>query len=754
MTGAILVFIGVLIILGAFQLQQWDSDIFWALKSGEWIVANGWVPLTDPFSYTFTGAEWVDFTWGFQVTVHAFYALFGWFGLFLLQLLVVGGTFVLIYLNARLVTSGRLWLVAVLLLLVFAGSFPRLFIRPHLLSYLFISAYILILNTHERTGSRYIFLLFPLQVLWVNFHSSAILGIFITGAYAAGDVADYLTGRSRDLNMVGQRSRRLVIVSVVLPFLSLVNPYGLKLALFPFVHQGGENTDALKHIGEWTRMPLRELLFYFWPKPVYLFAFRVTLAALLAAAIANMKRLRVRDIILFAGAFYMASAHVRWVSQFVYFAVPLLGANLVAWAESREGGFSGYARALPVWLKPAAFCLSVVLVVFLALWFSSGKVAGGYGLGIKASSFPEGTVGFMKEHEVRGNLYNEYVFGGYLIFANPEVKVFIDGRTPTVYSPYFFWTSRQVNKPDMWVRLVEEHSISMALIKLDNPLCSSLHKDKGWAAVSFDDLSILYLKKGSGHKRLISRWGLGELNACSDAEKYPMPGDRPALMAMRAELKGFIERESPLDFSRPHRLLGLADTSLGGKYLEEAVEELKAAVSIVDDAETKYDLGLALVKLGRSDEAVAVFKEALRGAEGFNEARLALATTYYDAEEYALAAELFGEHIEALGDKTAHLAYRLRGMSCFNLGRFDCAVSSLKRAAFTTDEAAELADAYYYIGNSFFEMARLEEGVGYYRRAIEVEPEYKLVLADIAEGHKEAGREPKALSIRQLLDNG
>ena len=751
LTGAIFALIGVLILLSAYQLQQWDSDIFWALKSGEWIVTNRWVPLTDPFSYTFAGRPWVDFTWGFQVTAYLFYALLGWGGLFILQIVITGVTFVLIYLNAKLVTSRRLWLMATLLLLVFAGSFPRLFIRPHLLSYLFISAYFLIINTHERTGSKIIYLLFPLQVLWVNFHSSAILGVFITGAYAAGDVIDYFTGRSSDLTMVGARSRRLVAVSVVLPFLSLVNPYGLKLAIFPFIHQGSENTEALKHIGEWVRMPLKELLFYFWPRPVYLLAFRLALISVLVAFVANLKRFRARDIILFAGAFYMAATHVRWISQFVYFGVPLLGANLAGWLDSRSRGFSSSRDMLSGWVKLTALCVSAVLVFFLVLWFSGAKAVGGYGLGIKRSSFPEGTVAFMKKHLVRGNIYNEYIFGGYLIFKNPEVKVFIDGRTPTVYSPYFFWTSRQVNKPESWDRLVAEHSISMALIKLDKPLCSKLYEDKGWVAVSFDDLSILYLKKRSGYKHLISRWGFTELNPCSDAPKYVLPEEKSRLKAIRAELKGALGRERAAGFSRPRRLLGLVDTALGARYMEEAVTELIEAVSIKDDAETNYDLGVALAKLGRQDEAVETFTRAVKKDKKFKDPQLALGLTHYDAGDYGRAEEWLDRYISLAGDGAEHNAYRIRGMSCFNLGRFDCAVNSLKRAAFTTDEKKELADIYYYIGNSFFETGSFDDGVRYYALAIEVEPEYKLVLGELAAGHEEAGRGEEARGILELL---
>ena len=50
------------------------------------------------------------------------------------------------------------------------------------------------------------------------------------------------------------------------------------------------------------------------------------------------------------------------------------------------------------------------------------------GLGI-ADAFPAGAVGFLRREGRRGTLWNEYVWGGYLIWALPTHPVSIDGRT-------------------------------------------------------------------------------------------------------------------------------------------------------------------------------------------------------------------------------------------------------------------------------------------------------------------------------------
>ncbi|MDO8427098.1 MAG: hypothetical protein Q7T24_06255, partial [Deltaproteobacteria bacterium] len=497
-----------LIVLSAYQKQHWDTDIFWALKSGEWIVDNLKVPAADPFSYTFGGMPWVDFTWGFQVLSYLSFRYLSWAGLFLFQVAVVSALFLFVFWNLRLVTK-RLWLALLILILVYAGAHARIFIRPHLFEYFFVSLYLLLFNLYEDRGrSVWLLLLLPLQVLWVNIHSSAVLGIFIAGSYAMGSIIDEARKGSSLKLKFPKRTFSLLIASLALPAASALNPYGVKLVIFPFIHQSPENNDAIRHIAEWTSPHLKELFFYFYPFPLDALAFKFLAIGAVAALLLNFKRIKARDIFLLAAALYMAITHVRWVPLFVFFAGPVLAANLAAVLDSR-----GKVK----FLRPASILLTLFFAFTMLYDFASSPALKEVrGLGLKSGIFPEGTVNFMKKEGLRGNIYNEYVFGGYLIFHYPELKAFIDGRTPTVYSPYFFWTSRLVNEPEMWRRLTEEHGINMALVKIKDPFCGRLHEDKDWVAVNFDDVSILYLKRTDEFKGAISKWGMEKVNACSN----------------------------------------------------------------------------------------------------------------------------------------------------------------------------------------------------------------------------------------------
>lgn len=743
LTGVCLVAaLALLVILTAFQKQHWDTDILWALKSGQWIADNLKVPATDPFSYTFGGQPWVDFTWGFQVLVHFFYTFLGqWTGLFILQTVIVSLTFVFLYVNLRLIT-GRQWLAIAILFIVFAGAHSRLFIRPHLFEYFFVSLSLMLFTLHEKKGRRlFLYMLLPVQVLWVNIHSSAILGIFIALAYFGGQVIDDFRQGGCGFRMnLSVRVKRYLLAAIALPVVSLLNPYGLKLVIFPFVHNSPDNADAIRHIVEWSRPHFKEIFFYFFPLPLDNFAFALIILCLVIFLALNIRRIKARGPMLLAGAIYMAVSHVRWVPLFFFFGAPVLAVNIASLFDSKQRD--------PLALRWGATLLGVFFAAVM-LWDFLGPVrAVNRGLGLRHGLYPSGTVDFMKKEKITGNIFNDYVFGGYLIFSYPEVKVFIDGRTPTVYSPYFFWQSRIAHDPVRWDRLVKEYDIDMALIKFKDPLCDKLHENEEWKAVSFDDVSILYLKDSAKFRDVTARRGFSRLNACEDDLKK-MPEDEGALKEIKAELLRTIEDGNAALYARPHRLLGFVDTKLG--LYEEAVVELKRAVSISPDAGTYYDLGTALGKLKKKDEALEAFKTSIKRNKKYSDGYLGAGVAYFDLKDYGNAISTLEDYLTLADDKSEPLAYKTLGDAYFETGQFGSAVVYLKRAAFLTDTGKELADLNYSIGNALFELGEFREGARYYALAMDNNPEYATVLRELANSHRAAGRMEKAEGVQAAL---
>ena len=745
---ALLLFIFcILVFLGAYQKQHWDTDIFWALKSGEWIMGNMDVPRLDPFSYTFPDKEWIDFTWGFQAVAHLFYTkLGGWTGLFILQVTLTFATFYLIFKNIALLSSRRLWFTLALVFLVYANARVRYIIRPQLFAYFFIVLYFYILTLFmkgEGKQNRYLLILLPLHILWVNLHSSFILGIFIVGAYGAGEFIEERVSNGI-FSRPSAKTIWLIIAGLLLPIVSLINPYGYKLAFFPLIHMGGENADALKHIGEWTPIRLKEMLFYIYPYPLHHFAAKVIFYGTVIGFVLNRRRLKLRDFIMIIPVAYMAISHIRWLVVFVLFAAPILAANLSGYMDRTErlGG------------KKVSISMVVSIVVALLFIYEYAFVydRANVGLGLKKGYYPEGTVKFLKDNRLRGNIFNSYIFGGYLIYHYPENKVFIDGRTPTVYSPYHFWTARLVSEEKSWKRLQEDHGIDMALVAITQSMCADLLKDSEWVPVNFDDASVLFLKDVESNGEAISRWGFHHVDPCDTGERYTLPEAPEKLALMKAELNDYDPEW--VDSSRFHRLKGLIGMEQGGKEkLEEALSELELAMDITYDPLVFYDVGLVLIKLQRYGEALTAFEKTIGFDKKFDRGYYGMGLSHYYNSDFENAYKYFRKHLDLAGDKSEELTYKLLGLSAFNIREYERAAIYLKRAAFLNDEPKTLANIYYFLANSHLETGELAKSTTYYQKAISLEPEYRLVIRALASDFKAQGRKEDSMHLFSQLDD-
>src|SRR4030095_897344 len=58
-----------------------DADLWWHLRTGDWIVQHHWVPYTDAFSSYGMGRPWAAYSWLFEVLVSVLYAHLGLLGL-------------------------------------------------------------------------------------------------------------------------------------------------------------------------------------------------------------------------------------------------------------------------------------------------------------------------------------------------------------------------------------------------------------------------------------------------------------------------------------------------------------------------------------------------------------------------------------------------------------------------------------------------------------------------------------------------
>jgi tetratricopeptide (TPR) repeat protein len=238
-------FLGLTFLLGVFPLQ--DTDFWWHLRTGDLIRQTGRVPAIDP--YLFGGAAekpWIDLHWIFQVLVSAGYQLGG------VDLLTLAKCAVTTLGVGLLLLSGRAktplwvriaaWTPALLLL---AG---RMYVRPETLTFLYMAVFLVVIDQWRERPMRTLVL--PLvQVLWVNTQGLFVIGPILIG-FGLIDAA-----LSRGSPALDRRWWAIVMGAAVASGLAcLVNPYGLRGALFPLALLGTMNDRIFDSIAE--LMPL------------------------------------------------------------------------------------------------------------------------------------------------------------------------------------------------------------------------------------------------------------------------------------------------------------------------------------------------------------------------------------------------------------------------------------------------------------------------------------------------------------------
>jgi hypothetical protein len=106
----------------------------------------------------------------------------------------------------------------------------RLTGRPEMTSILFVSTYLYLFIRYRLQPGKFIFLLIPLQVLWVNLHEGFAVGIVLLLAFGIGNLLDFLITKQGDKKIVQQ----LVVATLLAVLAVAVNPRGFYMFYHPY----------------------------------------------------------------------------------------------------------------------------------------------------------------------------------------------------------------------------------------------------------------------------------------------------------------------------------------------------------------------------------------------------------------------------------------------------------------------------------------------------------------------------------------
>jgi hypothetical protein len=396
-----------------------DPDFGWHLITGRYILAHG-IPYHDLYAYTSHGHAWVDHEWGNDV---------------IQALLFKGGGYLLSSVFFALIWTAGVLLVGwgrriIVLILATLAMVPYAAIRPVAWTVMLFALTLRILQAKNKNW-RYILPL--LVIIWANLHAGFIAGLALIIYFAVIEL---------DIG--------LGIIFVLSAVSALINPYGFNL--YREIASTIFDPNIHNQITEWRSFYITT------PSEPYVL-------------------LWLAGFLVFAKPFWK-----RWISLGPLLLATALDAsrNLPLFVIVTIAEFNDYAnRGITKLLKPKmliqkfmiGLCAALAIVVFMYVIYTAFSPYQS-----RSADYPVQAVAYLKKHSCSGNLFNDYDYGGYLIWKLPNTPVYIDGIMTTwvkhmneyfniLHNPQRYY-SNEFQHYDITCALLSQNTIDKKLIGL------------------------------------------------------------------------------------------------------------------------------------------------------------------------------------------------------------------------------------------------------------------------------------------------
>ncbi len=456
-----------------------DSDLGRHLTLGHYILATHEVPTHDVLSFTKSEESRPPYEWLAQVLLALAYQLLGLDGVALLTSLVLAAAFTVVYTDA--VERSNAPILALFLAgWAAAASSLHWVSRPHVFSFLFLAIWLSMLDKLRRDEKVALWQFPALMLIWVNTHGGFILGFLACAAYLAGWLLDFLRKSGNWLF-----GKRLLIVGGTSLVASILTPdlWNSWIAVL-----NNRSSYVLSRTVE--TMPLQVSLPNVWP-------FLALLALSILLMLLRQMQIASSHAFLLTGLAIMGFAMTRNIPFFGIAAAPICMqwlvqsfGNLRYWLKLEEG-FAKIDRLL------YGFVWSLLAIVyafgFLGYFRSRAQTSIFH---LSSQVFPIAAVDWLDTHPPQGNMFNDFNWGGYLLFRLwPEQRVFIDSQSDFYGEQFIRQYVAILGGEGDWEAELSRYRVNWIIVPTGAGLAEQARLSPNWRVEYEDEVSVVLVRK-------------------------------------------------------------------------------------------------------------------------------------------------------------------------------------------------------------------------------------------------------------------
>ncbi|MEN6482832.1 MAG: hypothetical protein ABFD29_11765 [Anaerolineaceae bacterium] len=484
-TNNIQLFVLILTLLLVFIMlarSPLDSDFWWHLQAGK-VTYESRSPLTqDVFSLTKFGQNWVNHSWLSELLLYFLFFYGGFPAVTVLVGLVAMGIIFLIYCKI-----GKLDLVDAFLL-IFAAIViaPLISPRPQIFSLLFF-ALVNLLFSKKLSFKKQLIIFGVIYLVWSNLHAGFSIGILLMLSIALGKCVDAVLEGNWKENR--KNIFEFLFIILMVSFVVMINPNGLNIWKVQF---NTVNISVLQSlIPEWASPNFHDLS---------QIPFLLLVLLLLFLLGVSEKRLTFSEIIpllLFGG---MALLSRRNIAPFTILALPIISKKMTELIDTVKNKNDAFLERVvkPDRQKTQQTMLNKILNLSLVSFLLIAAIVKVYYVShpvimdnnIKMM-FPKDALKVLEYEPKAAKVFNEYAWGGFLEWSEPNNYYFVDGRTDLFGDEIINEWLEIIESEENSFNLLDKWKIDYVLVQPDRPITSELEKN-GWQQIYVDELAVVY----------------------------------------------------------------------------------------------------------------------------------------------------------------------------------------------------------------------------------------------------------------------